>query len=144
MAVELADMDGISAASGVMEACVVPVIVVTNRYDAGTINRANLAGVMGYLIKPLREADLLPALELSISRHGEFMALRRENENLKETLRVRKTIERAKGIIMERHRLSEPEAFSLIQRKSMDARKPMVEIASAIILTEEMNRIKAT
>jgi len=99
--------------------------------------------VMSYLIKPLREGELLPAIELAISHFQEFVALQKENENLKKTLEARKVIERAKGILMKRERLSEPEAFSLIQRKSMDMRKPMVEIAEAIILSQEITEEKA-
>ena len=93
---------------------------------------------MAYLVKPLREEEILPAVELAISRFEEFMSLRKENENLKRTLEARKTIERAKGILMKQQDLSEAEAFSLIQKKSMDMRKPMAEIAHAIILAEEM------
>jgi response regulator NasT len=143
MAVGLPDIDGISAAAKVMEESPRPVVLLTSHHDSNTIHRAKAAGVMGFLVKPLREEELLPALEVSISRYGEFTALRRENQDLKETIEARKAIERAKGIIMDRYGLREPEAFSMIQKKSMDSRKPMVEIANAIILTEEMSRSKA-
>jgi len=143
MAVGLPDVDGIRAARKVMQANPLPIVLVTSHYDAATIERAKRAGVMGYLIKPLREGELLPAIELAISHFQEFVALQKENENLKKTLEARKVIERAKGILMKRQRLSEPEAFSLIQRKSMDMRKPMVEIAEAIILSQEITEEKA-
>jgi len=143
MAVGLPDVDGIRAARKIMQANPLPIVLVTSHYDAATIERAKRAGVMGYLIKPLREGELLPAIELAMSHFQEFVALQKENENLKKTLEARKVIERAKGILMKRERLSEPEAFSLIQRKSMDMRKPMVEIAEAIILSQEITEEKA-
>ena len=142
MAVGLPDMDGISAAGKIMEERATPIVLLTSHYEPGTIERAKAAGVMAYLVKPLREEELLPAVELAISRFEEFMSLRKENENLKRTLEARKTIERAKGILMKQQDLSEAEAFSLIQKKSMDMRKPMAEIAHAIILAEEMIKKK--
>jgi len=142
MAVGLPDLDGIRAARKIMQANPLPIVLVTSHYDAATIERAKRAGVMGYLIKPLREGELLPAIELAISHFQEFVALQKENENLKKTLEARKVIERAKGILMKRQRLSEPEAFSLIQQKSMDMRKPMVEIAQAVILSQEITEGK--
>ena len=142
MAVGLPDLDGIRAARKIMQANPLPIVLVTSHYDAATIERAKRAGVMGYLIKPLREGELLPAIELAISHFQEFVALQKENENLRKTLEARKVIERAKGILMKRQRLSEPEAFSLIQRKSMDMRKPMVEIAQAVILSQEITEGK--
>ena len=142
MAVGLADMDGVRAAQAIMEESPLPVILLTSHYDAETIERAKGAGVMAYLIKPLREEELLPTVELAISRFAEFVSLRRENEDLKKTLEARKAIERAKGILMQRQGLSEAEAFALIQKKSMDTRKSMAEIAHAIVLTEEITKKK--
>jgi AmiR/NasT family two-component response regulator len=138
MAVGLPDLDGIRAARKIMQAKPLPIVLVTSHYDAATIERAKRAGVMGYLIKPLRGGELLPVIELAILHFQEFVALQKENENLKKTLAARKIIERAKGILMKRQGLSEAEAFSLIQRKSMDMRKPMVEIAQALILSQEI------
>ena len=142
MAVGLADMDGVRAAQAIMEESPLPVILLTSHYDAETIERTKGAGVMAYLIKPLREEELLPTVELAISRFAEFVSLRRENEDLKKTLEARKAIERAKGILMQRQGLSEAEAFALIQKKSMDTRKSMAEIAHAIVLTEEITKKK--
>jgi len=140
MSVGLPDIDGISAAERIMEENPLPIVLLTSHYDAETIERAKEAGVMAYLLKPLREEELLPATELAISRFEEFNSLRKENEDLKKTLEARKAIERAKGVLMKQQGLSEPEAFSLIQKKSMDLRKPMAEIAQAIILTEEIRK----
>lgn len=142
MAVGLSDLDGIRAARKIMQAKPVPIILLSSHYDAETVERAKRAGVMGYLLKPLREAELLPAIELAVSHFREFVALQKENEDLKKTLEARKIIDRAKGILMKSKGLSEAEAFSLIQRKSMDLRKPMGEIAQAVILSEELSKGK--
>jgi response regulator NasT len=142
MAVGLSDLDGIRVARKIMQANPLPIVFLTSHHDPATIERVKRAGVMGCLIKPLREGELFPAIELAIARFQEFVALQTENENLKKTLETRKIIERAKGILMKRQSLSEPEAFSLIQKKSMDMRKPMVEIAEAVILSQEIAKGK--
>jgi response regulator NasT len=143
MAVGLADLDGIRAARRIMQAKPIPIILVSSHYDTETVERAKRAGVMGYLLKPLRDGELLPTIELAVSHFQEFIALQKENENLKKTLEARKVIERAKGILMKSRGLSEAEAFSLIQRKSMDLRKPMGEIAQAVIVSEELSKTKS-
>lgn len=142
MAVGLADLDGISAARKIMEENPFPVILVTSHYDKETIERAKEAGVMAYLIKPVRQEELRPSIEMATSRYDEFLSLRKQNEDLKKTLNARKAIERAKGILMKNQGLSEAEAFALIQKRSMDLRKSMAHIAEAIILTEGMTREK--
>jgi len=120
-----------------MQAHPLPVILLTSHFDAATIERAKRAGIMGYLVKPLRASELAPAIELAIAHFEEFIALRKENDNLKKTLEARKIIERAKGILMANQGLSEADAFALIKRKSMDMRKPMAEIAQAPVLSDE-------
>lgn len=142
IAVGLPDVDGIRAARNIMEVKPIPILLLTSHHDAKTIERAKRAGVMGVLIKPLRVEEVVPAIELAISRFQELVSLRQENKNLRTTLEARKTIERAKGLLMRQRGLSEPEAFSLIQKKSMDLRKPMIEIAQAIILAEEVKKGK--
>jgi len=142
MAVGLADLDGISAARQIMEENPFPIILVTSHYEKETIERAKEAGVMAYLIKPVRQEELRPSIEMATSRYDEFLSLRRQNEDLKKTLNARKAIERAKGILMKNQGLSEAEAFNLIQKRSMDLRKSMADIAEAIILTEGMTREK--
>jgi AmiR/NasT family two-component response regulator len=143
MAVGLSDLDGIRAARRIMQSRPVPVILVSSHYDTETVERAKRAGVMGYLLKPLRDGELLPTIEIAVSQFREFVTLRKENENLKKTLEARKIIERAKGILMKSKGLSEAEAFSLIQKKSMDLRKPMGEIAQAVIVSEELSKTKS-
>ncbi len=140
MAVGLADLDGILAAGKIMQAYPHAILLLTSHNDKATIDRAARAGLMGYLVKPLREGELRPAIELALARFQEFATLQKENEDLKKTLGSRKIIERAKGILMEGRCLSEADAFALIKRKSMDTRKPMAEIAQAIVLAEEITR----
>lgn len=139
-AVGLQDLDGIGAARKIMEENPLPIVILTSHCDVETIERAKSAGVMAYLLKPLREEELLPTIELTISRFSEFSSLRRANEDLRKTLEIRKAVEQAKGILMKKQGLSEAEAFSLIRKKSMDMRKPMAEIAQVILLAEEMTK----
>jgi two-component system, response regulator PdtaR len=135
MAVGLPDLDGIQAARNIMHAKPVPIVLITGHYDASTIERASKSGVMGYLIKPLREREVTPAVELAISRFQDFVSLQKQNETLKENLEARKVIERAKGMLMEQKALTEEQAYSLIKKASMNMRKPMSDVAEAIILT---------
>jgi two-component system, response regulator PdtaR len=140
MAVGLPDLDGIRAARKLMQARPHAIVLLTSHNDKITVDRAARAGLMGYLVKPLREGELRPAIELAIARFQEFVTLQKENEDLKKTLGARKIIERAKGILMESQRLTEADAFALIQRRSMDTRKPMAEIAQAIVLAGAVAR----
>lgn len=140
MAVGLPDLDGILAARKIMQAHPHAILLLTSHNDKTTIDRAARAGLMGYLVKPLRECELRPAIELALARFQEFATLQKENEDLKKTLGSRKIIERAKGILMESRHLTEADAFALIKRKSMDTRKPMAEIAQAIVLAEDITR----
>jgi response regulator NasT len=144
MAVGLPDLDGIHAARKIMQANPHPIVLLTSHYDPETVERAKDAGVMGYLIKPLRASELAPAIEMAIAHYQEFIALRKKNADLKKTLEARKLIERAKGILMQSQGLSETEAFALLKRKSMDLRKPMEEIAHAVILSEEVTKRKSS
>jgi response regulator NasT len=134
MAVGLPDVDGIETSTDIMRAHPLPIILITSHYDRATIERAKRAGVMGYLIKPLRAEELSPAVELAISRFQDFVGLRAENSNLKVTLEARKLIERAKGLLMQQRQLSEDQAYTLLKKTSMNTRKPMAEVAQAILL----------
>lgn len=138
IAVGLPDLDGIQASARIMESHPLPIIILTSHNGLNTVERAKAAGVMAYLLKPVREEQLRPALEVASARFREFMALRVQNDDLKRTLEARKLTERAKGILMEREGLSEPEAFRRIQKASMERRRPMVQVAEAIILWEEV------
>ncbi len=131
------DIDGIEAARILMEERVAPVLLLSAYSDRNLVQRAKEAGVMGYLLKPFREADLPPAIEVAMANFQQWLKLEQEARDLKEALETRKLVERAKGILMDRHGLSEAEAFRRIQKMSMDNRRPMKEIAQAIILAYE-------
>jgi AmiR/NasT family two-component response regulator len=134
MAVGLADLDGIEAAGEILANYRLPIVLITSHYDASTVERATNAGVMALLLKPVREDEISPAIELAISRFKDFHALQQENESLKENLESRKLIERAKGLLMEQRNISEEQAYSLIKKTSMNMRKPMADVAQAILL----------
>jgi response regulator NasT len=102
------------------------------------VDRATKAGVMALLLKPVRVEAVGPAIELAISRFKDFAALQQENQSLKENLESRKIIERAKGLLMEQRRLSEEQAYSLMKKTSMNTRKPMAEVARAILVAAEV------
>ena len=138
LAVGLPEMDGVTAAAQILEAHPLPIIILSSHLDPDLIQRAKEAGVMAYMVKPLRGEELLPTIELAVSRFEEFTALRKENEDLKRTLEGRKLIERAKGVLMERENISEQQAFARIQKASMNTRRSMAEIAQAILLSEEV------
>jgi len=138
MDIKMPDLDGISAAEELTRERIAPVVLVTAYSDQGLVERAREAGVVGYVVKPFREAELMPVIELSRARFDEFRTLEKEVGSLKEALETRKLIERAKGVLMESHGLRESEAFHRIRKTSMDARKSMKEVAEAILLAYEM------
>lgn len=140
MAIGLRDLDGISVSQQIMATQPTPIILLTSHYDTRTIRRSVDAGVMGYLLKPLRAEEPPPTIELALVRFHEFVSLRTENANLKRTLEARKVIEQAKGLLMEQNGYTEAEAFSLIKRESMNLRRPIKEIAEALILSEAVGK----
>ena len=125
----------LASAGEILSTSSCPVVLLPN----GDLNGSAAA----YLVKPLGGSELFPAIELAVCGLAELGALKKENEELKKTLEARKMIERAKGVLMKNRSLSEAEAFALIQRKSMDMRRPMVDIAQAIVLSEEITKEKA-
>jgi two-component system, response regulator PdtaR len=131
-------MDGLEAAKRIAEEYPIPVIVLTAYSERALAERAVEAGVSAYLMKPVSEEDLLPAVMLAKSRFAEFQHLRRDISDLKEALEARKMIERAKGILMERRNLSEAEAFKRMQIQSQNENKKLSEIARAIIMADRM------
>lgn len=136
LAVGLPDMDGLTVAAHILETLPLPILMLSSHLDQELVRRAKEVGVMAYLLKPLREDELLPSIELAISRFEEFKTLRQENADLRRNLEDRKLIERAKGILMERERISEQQAFARIQKTSMNTRRSMAEIAQAILLSD--------
>jgi|SRR5579884_2414165 len=139
MDIKMPEVDGISAAEDLTRERIAPVVLLTAYSDQALVERAKEAGVVGYVVKPFREAELMPVIELSRARFEEFCELEREVGNLKDALETRKIVERAKGVLMEAHGLREAEAFHRIRKTSMDARKSMREVAEAILLTYNMD-----
>jgi AmiR/NasT family two-component response regulator len=132
-AVGLPDGDGIEAAARVGATTDCPVVLFTSHTGDDFVERARKAGVMAYLLKPLRPAELAPALDVAIARF-------KETRRLRQTLEGRKVIERAKGSLMARFGLTEEDAFRRLRRAAMDSRKPMVEIAKALLVSESVTR----
>jgi two-component system, response regulator PdtaR len=129
-------LDGLAAAEQISAARLCAVVMVTAFSQREVVERAAAAGAMGYVVKPYSAADLVPAIELAISRFSEVTALEQEVSDLTARLRARTIIERAKGILMSRQGLSEPEAFATIQRTAMDSRTSMSSVAEAILSAE--------
>ena len=139
MDIKMPEVDGIMAAEELTRERIAPVVLLTAYSDQGLVERAKDAGVVGYVVKPFRETELMPVIELCMARFAEFRSLESEVGKLEEALEARKLIERAKGVLMEVHGLRESEAFHRIRKTSMDARKSMKEVAEAILLTHEMD-----
>ena len=132
--VKMPILDGISAAEKIIS--IAPVLMLTAFSQRELVERARDAGVMAYVVKPFTIGDLVPAIEIAISRHLQMKSLSQEVADLHERLETRKIIDRAKGILMKALNLSEPEAFSWIQRAAMDRRLTMKEVANAVISPE--------
>lgn len=143
MDIKMPDLDGIAAAKILTEERIAPVLLLTAFSQTELVDGAKEAGVVGYIVKPFRESELRPAIEISLSRFKEFRAIEKEAHNLRETLETRKVIERAKGILMDTQELKEAEAFRKIQKLSMNTRKSMREIAEAILLAHQVEKERA-
>jgi two-component system, response regulator PdtaR len=133
--VQMPVLDGISAAEQIASERTAPVLILTAFSQRELVERARRAGAMAYVVKPFGRADLVPAIEMAISRYTEMSALEAEVADLTERLETRKALERAKATLQERFGLSEPEAFRWIQKAAMDRRMSMREVA-AVVLTE--------
>jgi AmiR/NasT family two-component response regulator len=129
--VKMPVLDGISAAEEIIH--IAPVLMLTAFSQKELIERARDAGVMAYVVKPFSITDLVPAMEIAMSRHKQMTSLEKEISNLHDRLETRKLIDRAKGILMGALNLTEPQAFSWIQRAAMDRRMSMKEVALAVI-----------
>jgi two-component system, response regulator PdtaR len=133
MDVKMPVLDGISAAERIGRARLAPVVLLTAFSQRELVDRARDAGAMAYVVKPFTSADLLPAVEIAVSRFQEITELEEEVSDLTERFETRKRVERAKGLLMTRMGLSEPEAFRWIQKTSMDRRLTMREVADAVL-----------
>jgi AmiR/NasT family two-component response regulator len=136
--IKMPDMDGIDAAKIVSTEGIAPVLLLTAYSQKDLVDRATEAGVFNYLVKPFKEADLMPAMAIAIARYEEFMELENEVTDLENKLDTRKAVDRAKGILMDQYGLKEQEAFRRIQVQSMNTRKSMREIADAIIIAHSV------
>ncbi|MGH3522489.1 MAG: ANTAR domain-containing response regulator [Mycobacterium sp.] len=135
MDVKMPRRDGIDAASEIANKRIAPIVVLTAFSQRDLVERARDAGAMAYLVKPFSVTDLIPAIELAVSRFGEIAVLEREVATLSERLETRKLIERAKGVLQDKQGLSEPEAFKWIQRAAMDRRTTMKRVAEVVLET---------
>ncbi len=131
--VKMPVMDGISAAEKIGEAKICPVLMLTAFSQKELVERARDAGVMAYIVKPFTAADLAPAIDIARSRWTELHALEKEIADLGERLETRKAVDRAKGVLMTKLKITEPEAFRWIQKTAMDRRLGMREVADAVV-----------
>ena len=139
MDIKMPDMDGFEAAGILTQERIAPVLLLSAYSQTELVQRARQAGVAGYLVKPFREPDLTPSIEIALSRFSEFRAIEKELGDLQDALETRKLVDRAKGILMDTQGLSESEAFRKVQKMSMNNRKSMRSVAEAIILAHSVS-----
>lgn len=135
--IRLPDMNGLDAAAEVYAIAPVPIIVISAFHDPDLIERAERNHVLAYLVKPIKQQDLEPTIAIAISRFNEMHLMRQEADNLRQALDDRKMIERAKGLLMKRAGLDEPEAFRRLQKLARDKNQKLAEIAQIIVTAEE-------
>src|SRR5881398_2370908 len=135
MDVKMPKLDGIEAARRILDERPIPIVMLTAYGQQELVARAVEAGVFGYLVKPFREQDLVPAITTARARHEELVALRREADSLGEALAARKAIERAKGLLMEKEGLSEQDAFARLRKASQVSGRPLKVVAEAVVAT---------
>jgi AmiR/NasT family two-component response regulator len=140
MDIKMPKLDGISAAERITRAHIAPVVLLTAFSQRELVERARDAGAMAYVVKPFTAADLVPALEIALSRHAEMAALEAEIADLSDRFETRKLVERAKSALITNMGLTEPEAFRWIQKTSMDRRLTMREVAETVI--EQIGKAK--
>jgi AmiR/NasT family two-component response regulator len=126
-------MDGLAAAEKIADERIAPVVILTAFSQRELVERARAAGAMAYLVKPFQKGDLVPAIEIALSRFAELSALEAEVASLTDRLETRKAVERAKGAMMTKYAMTEPQAFKWIQRTAMDHRLTMREVADRIL-----------
>jgi response regulator NasT len=140
MDIKMPRLDGIAAAKMLADENIAPVLLLTAYSDREQVDQARAAGVMSYLVKPIRDAELLPAIEIAVARYAAFHKIDQQISDLTEALETRKLVERAKGVLIDGQGLKEQEAFRKIQQLSMNTRKSMREIAQAILLTAQIEQ----
>ena len=135
--IKMPDMDGIDAAAQIYRNAPIPVILVSAYHDPEFIRRAEADHIMAYLVKPIKQADLEPAIGIAMRRFEQFQALRKETADLKQALEDRKVIEKAKGILMKKAGLDEHDAFRRLQKLASDKNRKLIDIAQMILTAEE-------
>ena len=135
MDVKMPNLDGIEAARRILDERPIPIVMLTAYGQDEVVSRAIEAGVFGYLVKPFREQDLLPAIQTARARYDELQEVREEAESLADALAARKTIERAKGLLMEKEGLSEEDAFARLRKASQVSGRPLKVVAEAVVAT---------
>lgn len=138
MDIRMPEMEGTEAAARIRDQMAVPIIMLTAYTDKDTIRKAEAAGAISYLVKPVNENELPPAINIALARFKETEALRQQVDKLEEDLEARKLIERAKGILMQRLGLPERDAYERLRQRARDKRAKMKDIAQAIIEAEEL------
>jgi two-component system, response regulator PdtaR len=138
MDIRMPELDGIAAAEILTREKLAPVVLLTAFSDDELIERARNVGVIHYVTKPWRTSDLKPAIEIALSRFQEFRTMEGKVRDLEDHLATRKMVEKAKGVLMEKYKISEQEAFRRIQKASMNKRKSMKDVAEAILLAEDL------
>jgi len=136
--IKMPRMDGIEAAERITQMRPIPIILLTAYSEAQLVERAAQANISAYLMKPVSEEDLLPAITLALTRFKQFQALHQEVADLREALEARRVIEKAKGILMRRLNLTEDEAFRRLQRQSQESNRKLAQVAAAIIVADQM------
>ncbi|MCW5937228.1 MAG: response regulator [Fimbriimonadaceae bacterium] len=138
MDVKMPNMDGIKAAATLTDENVTPVVLLTAYSDRELVEQAKEAGVFGYLVKPFKPGDLAPAIEVARARFEQNQQLLTQVTDLNERIEARKAVERAKGVLMEKHGISEAEAYRRIQTQSMNQRVSMREVADAVLMAKDV------
>ncbi len=131
--VKMPVLDGLTAAERIVQARIAPVVILTAFSQRDLVERARQAGAMAYLVKPFQSKDLVPAIEMAVSRFAELIALEREVADLHDRLEARKSLERAKGVLQAEHGMTEPAAFRWMQQTSMDSRRSMRSVAEGVL-----------
>lgn len=136
MDIKMPGLDGLSAAEHIVSEDLSAVLVLTAFSQRDLVRRAADAGAIGYLVKPFQKSDLVPAIEVALARHAELAAVKRESEDLSDRLETRKVVDRAKGRLMDEQKMTEAEAFRTLQKRAMDERRPMREVAGDVIAAD--------
>ena len=135
MDIKMPGMDGLTAAERLAETSDAAVLILTAFSQRDLVQRAADAGAMGYLVKPFQKSDLMPAIDVALARHAQVLALKKESTDLSDQLETRKLVDRAKGHLIDSQNMTEAAAFRLIQKRAMDERRSIRDVAAAILET---------